>query len=232
MLTVRPSNARGHANHGWLDSHHSFSFASYFDPAQMGFRALRVINEDRVAPREGFGAHSHNDMEIISYVISGKLSHRDSMGTVASLERGDVQVMSAGTGITHSEFNGGDQAPVHFLQIWIIPDQRGHAPRYQDRRFSDADKRDRLCLIASADGRAGSVAIHQDASVYASLLTAGRALEHRLTPGRHAWLQLISGELRVGDTRLGPGDGAFTSDEALLSIAATQDSELLLFDLA
>jgi quercetin 2,3-dioxygenase len=232
MIAVRKSDERGHANHGWLDSHHTFSFAEYHDPAQMGFRSLRVINQDRVEPERGFGKHSHSDMEIISYVVAGKLAHRDSMGTVATLERGDVQVMSAGTGVTHSEFNGSSQEPVRFLQIWILPDRRGYAPRYEDKRFADEEKRDRLRLLASADGRDGSLPIHQDASVYASLLGKGSTLAHALAPGRHAWLQVVSGDLVLNGTPLHAGDGAAASNERSLAIEAKTDGELLLFDLA
>ena len=232
MLTIRKSNERGHANHGWLDSFHSFSFAGYHDPQHMGFRALRVINQDQVQASEGFGTHSHADMEIISYVVAGKLSHKDSMGTVATLERGDVQVMSAGSGITHSEFNGSHETPVRFLQIWIEPDQRGYAPRYADKRFADDAKRDQLLLLASADGRAGSLPIHQDAAVYASLLSTGHALDHPLAAGRHAWVQVIAGELQVNGVSLETGDALSLSDEARVSLLAIADSEFLLFDLA
>lgn len=231
MITVRKSSERGHANHGWLDSHHTFSFASYQDPAHMGFRSLRVLNEDRVAPSEGFGTHSHADMEIISYVVSGKLSHKDSMGSGSTLERGDVQTMSAGTGVTHSELNGSDAQSVQFLQMWLIPDKRGHAPRYAEKRFADADKRDTLCLLVSSDGRDGSLPIHRDAALYASLLGKAKTVEHGLG-GRHAWVQVISGAVTVNGQRLEAGDGAQLSDEAAVKISADADSELLLWDLA
>jgi redox-sensitive bicupin YhaK (pirin superfamily) len=229
MITVRKSSERGHANHGWLDSYHTFSFAGYHDPAHMGFRSLRVINQDQVAPGEGFGTHSHSDMEIISYVVEGKLSHKDSMGTVATLKRGDVQVMSAGTGITHSEFNGGNDAPVRFLQLWIMPDQRRHTPRYADKTFGD--KKNRLQIIASPDARDGSLPIHQDALIFASELDEGKTLEHRLQRP-HGWLQLISGALTLNGVSLQAGDGAQLSDEATLQITANAASEFLLFDLA
>lgn len=232
MITVRKSTERGHANHGWLDSFHTFSFASYHDPKHMGFGALRVINQDKVEPNEGFGTHSHADMEIISYVVAGKLAHKDSMGTVATLERGDVQVMSAGTGVTHSEFNGGSQDPVRFLQIWIVPDKRGYQPRYADKRFSDAEKQDKLCLIASADGRGASLPIHQDASVFASVLGKGNTLEHVLASGRSAWLQVIGGDVTVNGVQLRSGDAASVTAESQVAIRADADSEVLLFDLA
>jgi redox-sensitive bicupin YhaK (pirin superfamily) len=231
MLNIRKSEDRGHAQHGWLDSYHTFSFANYHDPQHMGFRSLRVINQDMVVPDEGFGAHSHRDMEIISYVVSGKLSHKDSMGTVATLERGDVQVMSAGTGVTHSEFNGGSDQPVRFLQIWIMPDERNHKPRYADKRFSDDAKRDRLCVIASPDGREGSLPIHQNVTLYASLLGEGKTIAHKLGDGRHAWVQLIAGALKVNGTVLRAGDGLRISEEKALLLEANEAAEFLLFDL-
>lgn len=232
MITIRKSNDRGHANHGWLDSFHTFSFAGYMHPAHMGFRSLRVINQDEVAPDEGFGTHSHSDMEIISYVVSGKLSHKDSMGTVASLERGDVQVMSAGTGITHSEFNGGHTEPVKFLQLWIVPDRKGYQPRYADKRFSDELKHNRLQAIASNDARDGSLPINQDAAIYASVVDKGHKLEHGMKVDRHAWIQIVAGELELNGVTLRAGDGASVSDEKLLRFDAKAKSEFLLFDLA
>jgi redox-sensitive bicupin YhaK (pirin superfamily) len=233
MITLRKSNERGHANHGWLDSHHTFSFAGYQDPKHMGFRTLRVINEDRVAPSEGFGTHGHADMEIISYVVAGKLAHKDSMGSGSVLERGDVQVMSAGTGMMHSEFNGSANAPVHFLQIWILPDARRHTPRYAEKRFADADKRDALKLLVGPDGgKDAPLTIHQDARLYASVLGAGKTLEHRLAPGRSAWVQVVTGALSLNGAELTNGDGASVSDEALLKLEAKSESEFLLFDLA
>src|SRR5664279_3636076 len=193
MIKIRPSAARGHANHGWLDTHFSFSFANYYEPKHMGFRDLRVINEDWISAKQGFGSHPHRDMEIISYIVEGELSHRDSTGREASIKRHDVQRMSAGTGVVHSEFNNSD-APVHLLQIWILPEADGLKPSYEDRTFTREEKQDQLRLIASNDGRSGSTRINQDASVHASLLVGGKSLELLLAPGRHAWVQLVSGE--------------------------------------
>jgi len=234
MITIRPSAERGHANHGWLDTYFSFSFANYYDPKHMGFRDLRVINEDRVSPRKGFGAHPHNDMEIITYIIDGELSHRDSTGREASIKKDDVQRMSAGTGVVHSEYNNSD-APVHLLQIWIMPEADGLKPSYEDKTFSREEKQDRLRVIASHDGREGSTRINQDASVYASLLGGGKSVELELAPGRHAWVQLISGELEVNGERLEKGDGAAVSEESKLKLASVGGNgaaEFLVFDLA
>ena len=234
MITIRPSGARGHANHGWLDTHFSFSFANYYDPKHMGFRDLRVINEDWISAGKGFGAHPHNDMEIITYIIEGELSHRDSTGTEATLQQHDVQRMSAGTGVVHSEYNNSEK-PVHLLQIWIMPEADDLRPSYEDRTFPREEKLNRLRLIASRDGRDGSTRINQDASVYASLLDSGQALTLDLQPGRHAWVQLVSGELEVNGTRLAKGDGAAISDESKLTLASVGGNgaaEFLLFDLA
>jgi|SRR5271165_418 len=234
MITIRPSAARGHANHGWLDTHFSFSFANYYDPRQMGFRDLRVINEDWISANQGFGAHPHRDMEIITYIIEGELSHRDSTGREASIKQDDVQRMSAGTGVVHSEYNNSD-TPVHLLQIWILPEADGLKPSYEDRTFTREEKEDRLRLIASHDGRDGSTRINQDASVYASLLASGKSLDLPLAPGRHAWVQLVSGELDVNGTRLKKGDGAAISKEerlTLVSVSANGAAEFLVFDLA
>lgn len=234
MITIRPSTARGHANHGWLDTYFSFSFANYYDPKHMGFRDLRVINEDWISPRQGFGSHPHRDMEIITYIIDGELSHRDSTGREASLKRDDVQRMSAGTGVVHSEYNNSD-APVHLLQIWIMPEADGLEPSYEDRTFTRKEKVDRLLLIASHDGRDGSTRINQDASVYASLLASGKSLELPLESGRHAWVQLISGELDVNGKLLKKGDGAAISQETKLnlqSVSGNGAAEFLVFDLA
>ena len=234
MIRVRPSAARGHANHGWLDTYYSFSFSNYYDPKHMGFRDLRVINEDRVSAGRGFGAHPHNDMEIITYIIEGELSHRDSTGTEATIRQNDVQRMSAGTGVVHSEYNNSDK-PVHLLQIWIMPEANDLPPSYEDRTFKREDKQNQLRLIASRDGRSGSTKINQDASVYASLLESGESLGLDLKTGRHAWVQLISGELTVNGTRLSAGDGAAVSDETkltLASVAGNGTAEFLLFDLA
>lgn len=232
MLEIRKSEARGLADHGWLKSRHSFSFAEYHDPAHMGFGPLRVINEDRVAPGRGFGTHGHRDMEIISYVLDGTLAHQDSMGNGSSLRYGDVQRMSAGTGVRHSEFNHSADAPVHFLQIWIMPDVQGSAPGYEEKHFDAASKRGQLRLIASADGREGSVRMQQDASLYASILEAGDApLHHALAPGRLAYVHLIRGRIMVNGTELSGGDALKISGETALTLSDAQDAELLLFDL-
>ena len=234
MITIRPSSARGHANHGWLDTYHTFSFANYYDQKQMGFRDLRVINEDFISPRQGFGSHPHRDMEIITYVVEGELSHRDSTGREASIKRDDVQRMSAGTGVVHSEYNNSN-ARVHILQIWIMPEADNLKPSYEDRTFSRAEKTDRLRLIASHDGRDDSTRINQDASVYASVLSSGKSVDLPLSAGRHVWVQLISGELDVNGTRLKKGDGAAISDEdklTLSSVSGNGSAEFLVFDLA
>ena len=234
MITIRPSAERGHANHGWLDTYFSFSFANYYDPKHTGFRDLRVINEDWVSAHQGFGPHPHRDMEIITYIIDGELSHRDSTGREAAIKKDDVQRMSAGTGVMHSEYNNSD-APVHLLQIWILPEADGLKPSYEDRTFTREEKVDQLRLIASRDGREGSTRINQDASVYASLLSGGKSVELSLQPERHAWVQLISGELDVNGTALKKGDGAAISKEsklALSSVSGNGAAEFLLFDLA
>jgi len=232
MITIRPSAERGHANHGWLDTQFSFSFSDYHDPKHMGFRDLRVINEDRVSAGRGFGMHPHRDMEILTYVINGELTHRDSMGRGATLRRNDVQRMSAGTGIMHSEVNQSKDA-VHLLQIWILPWAEGLKSTYEDRTFSAEEKTNQLRLIASDDGRDGSTKINQDASVYASLLDGGKSVDLGLKPDRHAWVQLISGELEVNGSKLAKGDGAAISDETALRIASTSGTaEFLVFDLA
>jgi redox-sensitive bicupin YhaK (pirin superfamily) len=234
MITVRKAEDRGQYDHGWLDTRHTFSFAEYHDEAHMGFRALRVINEDRVTPGEGFGTHGHRDMEIISYVLSGALAHRDSTGGGGVLQPGEVQRMSAGTGVSHSEFNGSDREPVHFLQIWLLPDRRGHPPSYEQKAFPEAERRGKLRLVASPDGAEGSTTVHQDARVYATLLARGEATALALSPGRHAWVQVARGELDVNGTRLRPGDGAALSGEAVVSLAGTGEemAEALVFDLA
>jgi quercetin 2,3-dioxygenase len=234
MITLRPSSERGRGNYGWLDTRYSFSFADYFDRKHVGFRDLRVINEDWVSANQGFGAHPHRDMEIITYIIEGELSHRDSTGREATIKRDDVQRMSAGTGVVHSEYNNSG-APVHLLQIWIVPGANGLPPSYEDRTFPQAEKLNRLRLIASRDGREGSTRINQDASVYASLLDSGKTVNMKLRPGRHAWVQLVSGELEVNGSRLAKGDGASISDEGTLNLASVSGdgaAEFLLFDLA
>jgi redox-sensitive bicupin YhaK (pirin superfamily) len=229
---IRKANERGHANHGWLDSFHTFSFGDYYDPAQMGFSALRVINEDRVSAGQGFGTHGHRDMEIISYVVEGALEHKDSIGTGSVINAGDVQVMSAGSGIRHSEFNPSATAPVHFLQIWVLPNATNHTPRYDQKTFTADDKRGRARLVVSGDGREGSLMIHQDADIYATLLDAGASLHHQLRQGRRSWIQLVRGALDVNGTKLNSGDGLAISDETALTLRADKDdSEFLIFDL-
>jgi redox-sensitive bicupin YhaK (pirin superfamily) len=231
-LTLRPSAARGHARHGWLDSRHSFSFADYHDPAQMGFRSLRVINEDIIDGGSGFATHPHRDMEIISYVVEGALAHQDSTGAAGVIRPGDVQVMSAGTGVRHSEFNHLDQARTRFLQIWILPAANGLSPRYGDISVAPADKLNQLRLVVAPQADHNVLPINQDARVYASLLQQGHSLGHPLAAGRGAWLQLVSGAITLNGTALAAGDGAAVTDVAALEISAQADSELLLFDLA
>ena len=233
MSTIpRPALSRGHADHGWLNSFHSFSFAGYHDPAHMGFGPLRVINEDRVQPGAGFGEHGHRDMEIFSYVIEGALEHRDSIGTGSVIRPGDVQIMSAGTGIRHSEFNHSKVDPVHFLQIWVIPDRPSIPPRYDRKTFAEAEKLGRLRLIASKTGRDGSVLLHQDADIFAALLNSADAVEHRLNPGRKAWVQLVRGGAKINGLAGKAGDGFAIETEAAVSISATDsNTEILLFDL-
>ena len=232
MIHVRKSNERGHANHGWLDSHHTFSFADYYDPEAMGFRALRVINEDRVAPGQGFGRHGHRDMEILSYVLEGGLAHEDSSGGGGVIRPGDVQRMSAGTGVMHSEFNASRTEPVHFLQIWLLPGKRGVAPAYDQKNFPPEQRQGQLRLIASPDAAEGSLRINQDARVYTTLLGKGDTVSHALAPGRHAWVQVARGQVRLGGTVLSAGDGAALSEEASVTLSADEASEVLLFDLA
>ncbi len=232
MMTIRPADKRGHANHGWLDSHHTFSFADYHDPAQMGFRSLRVINEDRVAASQGFGRHPHKDMEIISYVLDGALSHSDSMGTGSVIKPGDVQRMSAGTGVAHSEQNASQSDAVHFLQIWIMPGERGIAPSYEQKTFVDAEKRGRLRVVASPDGRDGSVTIHADVVLRAGLFDKGEAADLTLADGRHAWVQVARGSARVNGQELKAGDGAALSNETALHVEGLEKAAVLVFDLA
>ncbi len=228
MITIRKAEARGHANHGWLDTYHTFSFDDYYDPEHMQFRTLRVINEDRVSGGQGFGQHPHRDMEIISYVVSGILEHRDSMGNRAIMNAGDVQRISAGTGILHSEYNGSPIEPVHFLQIWIKPDQRGIKPEYAKKSFRGIEG---IHLIASKSGRAGSIPIHQDADVYVAKLKAAAATGHEFAPNRSGWVQLIEGELTINGQEFSPGDGAAISNEKRISLTATRDAHFLFFDL-
>ena len=231
MLQIRKSEARGAANHGWLDSKHSFSFGSYHDPDHVGFGPLLVINEDRVQGSQGFGTHGHRDMEIISYVLSGALEHKDSMGTGSVLHYGDVQRMSAGTGVRHSEFNHNADEKVHFLQIWIQPNQVGIPPSYEEKNFTVESKLGTLRLIASSDGREGSVLIHQDASIYASILRSGDALEHKLAAGRIAYVHVIRGDVTVNGTALKGGDALKLTAENLVTLGNATDAEVLVFDL-
>jgi redox-sensitive bicupin YhaK (pirin superfamily) len=231
MLTVRKADERGHANHGWLDSWHTFSFADYHDPQQMGFGALRVINEDRVQAGSGFGTHGHRDMEIISYVLDGALGHQDSMGNGSSIVPGDVQRMSAGTGVRHSEYNHSKTGVTHFLQIWIEPKFTGIRPSYEQKHFPAAEKRGRLRLVASPDGREGSVTIHQDACVYAAVLDGKETAAHRLAPGRRAYVHVARGAVLVNGVELTAGDGARITDESEIRFGGAKQAEVLLFDL-
>ncbi|MFY0525310.1 pirin family protein [Archangium gephyra] len=231
MMIVRPSEARGHANHGWLDSHHTFSFSDYYDPSFMGFRALRVINEDRVAARSGFGTHPHRDMEIITYVLSGEIEHRDSMGTVGLLRAGDLQRMTAGTGVLHSEKNHTNQE-LHFLQIWILPERKGLTPSYEQKAFTEEERQGRFRLVVSPEGKDGALKVHQDLRLYSTLLGKGEQAEYALAPNRHAWLQVARGTGTLNGVELKAGDGVAVSDESRLVLSATEPLEALLFDLA
>ena len=232
MITVRKAADRGHANHGWLDSRHTFSFSDYHDPAHTHFHSLRVINEDRVAPGEGFGRHPHNDMEILTWVLAGALRHEDSLGNAGVIRPGELQRMSAGTGVVHSEMNGSATEPVHFLQIWIFPERKGLAPGYEQESYPVAARQDQLRLLAAPAGRDGAVTIHQDAALYTALLGDGKAVTHALAPGRHGWLQVARGAVTLNGMNLGTGDGAAITDESALTLRATAPSEILLFDLA
>jgi quercetin 2,3-dioxygenase len=232
MISIRPAGERGTANLGWLDSRHTFSFGHYYDPNHMGFGPLRVINEDRVRPSAGFDTHGHRDMEIISYVLEGALEHKDSIGTGSVIRPGDVQVMSAGTGIRHSEFNHSKTEPVHFLQIWVLPDREGLAPRYDQKAFPQSEKRGRLRLVGSPDGRDGSILIHQDVELYDALLASGEAVTRNLKAGRKSWVQIVRGAVEVNGTAARVGDGVAVQDEAKLAITSyADDSEILVFDL-
>jgi quercetin 2,3-dioxygenase len=232
MIQVRKASERGHFDHGWLDTYHTFSFSRYYDPRHMGFRALRVINEDRIAPGQGFGTHGHEDMEIVTYVLGGALAHRDSLGTGSSIRPGELQRMTAGTGITHSEFNPSDTEPVHLYQIWLLPEREGLEPSYEQKDFPEAERRNRLRLVASPDGRDGSLSIRQDARLFLASLEEGQEVAHALAPGRHAWLQVLRGGIRLNGRTLSAGDGAAVTAESDLAIRADGSSELLLFDLA
>ena len=231
MRKIRRASTRGHFNHGWLDTYHTFSFGSYHDPEQMGFRALRVLNDDTVAPGAGFGTHGHRDMEILSYVLDGALEHRDSMGTGSVLRPGDVQRMTAGTGVTHSEFNHSQEAPVHFLQIWVLPKASGLAPGYEERHFTEEERQGRLRLVASPKGEDASLSWNQDVFAYASLLRPSETVEHPLRDGRHAWLHVARGRVAAGEHELRTGDGLAVSEEPVVTLRAVEPSELLLFDL-
>jgi redox-sensitive bicupin YhaK (pirin superfamily) len=232
MITRRAAHERGHTAWDWLDSYHTFSFGDYYDPKHMGFRALRVINEDRVKPGAGFGTHAHRDMEIITYVLEGALEHEDSLGNGSVIRPGDGQRMSAGTGIRHSEFNGSQTEPVHFLQIWILPEREGLPPSYEQRAFPAKEKRGRLELIAAPDGREGAVTVHQDVNLYVTVLEPGESVNYRLAPGRQAWVQVARGAVTLNEVALGQGDGAAVGQEESLQIQAAERAEALLFDLA
>ncbi|ARP76393.1 MULTISPECIES: pirin family protein [Bordetella] len=231
MLTLRRSAERGHANHGWLDTHHTFSFANYYDPAHMGFGPLRVINDDRIAAGRGFGTHGHRDMEIITYVLDGAIAHKDSMGSGSTIRPGDVQRMSAGRGVMHSEFNPQPDAATHMLQIWIEPDVTGIAPEYEEKRFPEADKRGRLRQLVSPDGADGSLRIHQDARLYAGLFDGTESAELPLAAGRRAWVHVARGSLVVNGQQLGAGDGLALQDEAAVRLGDGEGAEVLVFDL-
>ena len=231
MITVRKAQDRGHAQHGWLDSWHTFSFGDYYDAKHMGFRSLRVINEDRVAPGKGFPTHSHRDMEIVTYVLDGALQHRDSMGNGSVMKAGDVQRMTAGQGVGHSEFNASASEPVHFLQIWLLPDRRNLEPGYEQKNFPKADLQGKLRVVASRDGADGAVLVHQDVKLLAGHFEAGEQAEYALAAGRHAWLHVARGTVRVNGQELVAGDALSASEEASLSIRGVSGAELLLFDL-
>ena len=232
MVTIRKATERGHFDHGWLNTYHAFSFADYYDPQHMGFRSLRVLNEDRVEPGQGFPTHAHRDMEILTYVLEGALEHRDSMGNGSILRPGEVQRMSAGTGVMHSEYNPSQSELVHLLQIWILPDRKGVAPSYDQKAFPDAEKRGRLRLVASREGREGSVTIHQDTDLYLTALGSGQEVSHSLRRGRHAWVQIARGSVKLNGQLLEQGDAASVSGEEALKLTGVDEAEALVFDLA
>ncbi len=232
MINVRKAADRGYADHGWLKAFHTFSFAGYVDRDHVQFRSLRVMNEDRVAPGQGFGTHPHNDMEIVTYVLEGALEHKDSMGNGEVLRPGEFQRMTAGTGITHSEFNPSSDEPVHLYQIWLFPDRKGHTPSYEQKRFPDEQLHNSLRVVASPDAEEGSLAIHQDAKIFLSKLDAGQSVKHPVAESRHAWLQVLRGKVTLNGQSLDTSDGAAVSDERLLKIEADGDAEIMLFDLA
>ena len=232
MIRVRKSHERGHANHGWLDTYHTFSFSTYQDPDHMQFRSLRVMNEDVVAPGQGFGTHPHQDMEIVTYVLEGALEHKDSMDNGEVLRPGEFQRMSAGTGITHSEFNPSDDEPVHLYQIWLLPERKGIEPSYEQKRFSEEERHNRLRLVASRNAAEGSLLIHQDVRIFLASIDAGQLVTHELDAGRHAWLQVLRGNVKLNGHDLNTSDGAAVSDETTLTVEATNNAEVMLFDLA
>src|SRR5215475_14328651 len=232
MINIRKSGERGHANHGWLDSNFSFSFADYYDPKHEQFRTLRVMNDDRIAGGGGFPTHPHRDMEIVTYVLEGALAHKDSMGNGSTIRPGDVQYMSAGTGVAHSEFNASPTEPVHLYQIWMFPDKNGHQPRYDQKNFSEAEKRGKLRLLVSPDGRDGSVEIRQNNELYATVLSDGETVKHELKPERHVYVQVARGSVTLNGTKLDQDDGAAISGEKTLLLTGIKDAEVLLFDLA
>ena len=231
MIRIHKSDERGHANHGWLDTRFSFSFADYYDPQNIQFRTLRVMNDDRVAGGGGFPTHPHRDMEIVTYVLEGALAHKDSMGNGSTIRPGDVQYMSAGTGVAHSEFNASETEPVHLYQIWMFPDKTGHQPTYDQKNFPEPEKRGKLRLVVSPDGRDGSVKIRQDNEMYATLLAPGETVKHELKPARHAFVQVARGSVTLNGKTLEVGDGASISDEKALELTGVNDAEVLLFDL-
>jgi redox-sensitive bicupin YhaK (pirin superfamily) len=232
MIDIRKSEQRGHADHGWLNTRFTFSFADYFDPEHVQFRTLRVMNDDRVAAGGGFPTHPHKDMEIVTYVLEGALEHRDSMGNGSVIRPGDVQYMSAGTGVAHSEFNASDKEAVHLYQIWMFPDKKGYKPRYDQKHFSDDEKRGKLRLLVSPDGRDGSIKIQQDNELYATVLGPGEAVKHELKPDRHAYVQVARGSVTLNGEKLETGDGAAISQEQRLELAGIKDAEVLVFNLA
>jgi quercetin 2,3-dioxygenase len=232
MFQIRRANQRGHFNHGWLDTYHTFSFGDYYDPAKMGFRSLRVINDDRVDPGMGFGMHGHRDMEIVTYVLDGALEHKDSMGNGSVLRAGELQRMTAGTGVRHSEFNPSATEPVHLYQIWLLPERNGLEPSYEELAPSDQEKRGRFRLIASPDATDGSMTIHQDARLYLAALSPAQKISHALDSGRAAWLQVLRGTVKFDGNELAAGDGVAVTDEKAVAVRAVADAEVLLFDLA
>ena len=232
MIQLRKANERGYVDHGWLQANHTFSFGGYHDPAHIGFRSLRVMNEDRIQPGQGFGMHPHRDMEIVTYVLSGALEHQDSMGNGQVLTPGEFQHMSAGTGIMHSEFNPSATEPVHLYQIWLMPSEKGIEPSYEQRQFNDLQMTNQLCLVASPNSSNDSLQIHQDASIYLSKFDESQQIVQSLAPQRHAWLQVLRGQITLNDQLLGTSDGAAVSEESQLTITAETNSEIMLFDLA